>query len=247
MFSFDGKSVTDPEFGVVPGTVRTVFPLLPGVRDGLIEIPGMDGAYDMGADREPLRFTVYFLIRRDTPGEMLQSARSVAAWLNVREPRQFIRNQEPDKFYMARLQGTAGMDRILASGGYCSVPFIAPDPYAYAVTAKTVTFPLEPGVKAVNAGSTACPCTIAATLDDDVDFLKITLAETGEFIHLNRALSAGDEILIDTGQRLVAVNGADARADVTYLSSYFMLPPGEFTLISDPDIPLTVTFRERWA
>lgn len=241
MFTFNGKHVTDSSLGVTR-YIRTIFSLLPGTRDNALEIAGLDGALDFGRELQPRNIRAQFLIRRDTPAELFQYARAVAAWLNVREPKQFIYDHEPDKFYLVRPQGGVSFDRILVTGGLCDVTFIAHDPYAHAVTPKTVTsFP------ATNSGTLPTPCIITATIAAETDSLKVTLAETGKYIKLARELEADDEIYIDTGQRFIAVNGVDARGDVTFESTWFMLPRGEFTLNADPEsTELKITFRERW-
>lgn len=243
-FVFGGTKSSDKNIDDLTYVSR---PLQCGTKDYITPIPGSPGAIYHGADIRESIIRVRGYSKASTMAGRIEIIRSLQKWLVGSDLQQLIFSDEEDKFYMAKLMGEA-TPSIRGLLMFWDLSFLVPDGCAYAVTPKTVTFPLEPmDEEAVNAGSTACPCTITCTLDDDVDFLKITIAETGEFIHLNRALSAGDEILIDTGQRFVAVNGADARADITYLSSYFTLSPGEFTLTAVPDIPLTVTFRERWA
>ncbi len=77
---------------------------------------------------------------------------------------------------------------------------------------------------------------------------SLTLAlDTGEFILLNRELEEGDTVIIDTNARYATVNGIDARDDVTFASTWFMLPRGEFALSVDPEsTEIKITFRERW-
>jgi len=240
MFTFNGKHVTDSSLGVTR-YIRTIFSLLPGTRDNALEIAGLDGALDFGRELQPRNIRAQFLIRRDTPAELFQYARAVAAWLNVREPKQFIYDHEPDKFYLVRPQGGVSFDRILVTGGLCDVTFVAHDPYAYAVTPKTVTsFP------ATNSGTLPCPVVIEATMKEAASSLTLAL-DTGESIELNRELEEGDTVIIDTNARYAAVNGVDARGDVTFESTWFMLPRGEFALSADPEsTEIKITFRERW-
>lgn len=241
MFTFNGKHVTDSSLGVTH-YIRTIFSLLPGTRDNDLEIAGLDGALDFGRELQPRNIRAQFLIRRDTPAELFQYARAVAAWLNVREPKQFIYDHEPDKFYLVRPQGGVSFDRILATGGLCDVTFIAHDPYAYAVNTKNATeFP------AVNSGTVPCPCVITATMTEAATSLRIEL-DTGDYIELERPLAAGDVVHIDTAQRTVHVNGADARDSVTIRSRPgLLLPVGNFTLTANPaSTEISIEYRERW-
>lgn len=241
MFTFNGKHVTDPSLGITH-YIHTIFPLLPSTRDNILEITGFDGAFDFGYDLQPRTISVQFLIRRDTPEELFRYARAVAAWLNVREVKQFIYDYEPDKYYMVRPQGGAFLDRILANGGFCDVTFVALDPYAYAIEAKTVTtFP------AVNSGTASCPALITATMPAAADFLRIEIAEANDYFLLDQELDQGDIVTIDTARRLTLVNDVDARVYVTAASTYPVLPFGEFSFTTEPaDIPLIVEYRERW-
>ncbi len=241
MFTFNGKRVTDSSLGVTH-YIRTIFSLLPGTRDNALEIAGLDGALDFGRELQPRNIRAQFLIRRDTPAELFQYARAVAAWLNVREPKQFIYDHEPDKFYLVRPQGGVSFDRILAAGGLCDVTFIAHDPYAYAVNTKNATeFP------AVNSGTVPCPAIITATMTEAATSLRIEL-DTGDYIELERPLAAGDVVHIDTAQRTVHVNGADARDSVTIRSRPgLLLPVGNFTLTANPaSTEISIEYRERW-
>lgn len=240
MFTFNGKHVTDSSLGVTH-YIRTIFPLLPGTRDNALEIAGLDGALDFGRELQPRNIRAQFLIRRDTPAELFQYARAVAAWLNVREPKQFIYDHEPDKFYLVRPQGGVSLDRILATGGLCDVTFIAHDPYAYAVNTKNATeFP------AVNSGTEPCPALITATMAE-AGPLKIALS-IDEYIELGRELEPGDVVHIDTAHRTIRVNGADARDSVTFRSTPgLLLPVGAFTLTADPaSTIISAEYRERW-
>lgn len=243
MFEFNGKRADDASLGILKQTIRLIFPLLPDDRDKTLEIAGLDGAFDFGRDLQPRIIRAQFLVRRDTSAELFQYARAVAAWLNVPESKKFIYDREPDKFYMVRPQGGVSFDKILANAGFCDVTFIAHDPYAYALESKlATTFP------AVNEGTVPCPVFITATMDEATTSLKITLFETGEYIELDRELEVGDSIQIDTAQRTVHVNGADARDSVTIRSRPgLLLPVGNFTLTANPaSTIISAEYRERW-
>jgi predicted phage tail component-like protein len=233
--------VKSTEMGIVDVT-HIIRPIYSGSREYLQYIAGMDGAHYHGEDQKDSIFWVRGYVDADSRSELVEKERALRTWLKNKELRSLIFSEEPDKRYMAKITGEVFQDPV-GLLMFMEIPFIVPSGYAEAVTAKTGVnvFP------ATNAGSLPCPCLITCTMATDTPSLKITLTETGEYIHLYRPLAAGDEIYIDTGQRFVAVNGGDARDDVTYLSTYFWLPPGEFTLTADPATTISAEYRERWA
>lgn len=241
MFTFNGRRADDPDLGIFR-VLRVFFPLLPGTDDRLLSIPGMDGAHDFGRDLQPRTIKVEFAIKKSDTADLFRHARAVAAWLNVGEVKKFIYDYELDKFYMARPQGIVSMERLINRMGLCEVTFIAPDPYAYALEPKTAdAFP------AINTGTAPCPALITATMPAAADFLRIEIAGTDGYFLIDRELDQGDIVTIDTARRLTLINGIDARVYVTAASTYPVLPPGEFSLTTEPaGVPLAVEYRERW-
>ncbi len=241
MFTFNDRQSDDPALGIYR-VLRVFFPLVPGTTDRTIDIPGLDGAHDFGRDLQPREIRVQFVLKQDSPEDLFDYVREVAAWLSVREAKPFIYSYEPDKFYLARPQGIVGLDRLMNKIGIVEATFIAHDPYAYALDTKTATaFP------ATNSGAVSCPAIITATLAGPVNHFKVTLDGTDDYILLDKPLATGDVITMDTDKHLTTVNGVDARPDVTALSTYFRLPAGEFILVTEPaGIALEVKYREMW-
>ena len=98
----------------------------------------------------------------------------------------------------------------------------------------------------VNDGTRPCPVRITATMTEAAPSLKVSLLPS-EFILLTRALNIGNVVIIDTNARTITVNGADARADVSFTSTWFALPIGAFTLTAVPaSTVLSITYRVRW-
>ena len=241
MITFNGRQSDDPALGI-HRVLRVFFPLLPGTTDRTVDIPGMDGAHDLGFDRQPRQIKVQFVLKQDSPTDLFGYVREVAAWLNVREARPFIYSYEPDKYYLARPQGIAGLDRLMNKIGIVEATFLAFDPYAYALDTKTATaFP------ATNTGTVSCPAIITATMTGPAQFLRIDLAGSDEYILVDRELEQGDVVTIDTARRLTLINGVDARVFVAAASTYFDLPPGNFEFSTNPgSVDLSVEYRERW-
>ena len=130
----------------------------------------------------------------------------------------------------------------------------ATDPALSAVSIYGLAFPAE------NSGTLKTPVLITATMAAVSATLKVTLDETGEFILLTPEagdLQIGDIVIIDTNLRTCTINGIDAREDISFTSTWFMLPagglvagvmtPAQFTISALPiSTDLEITFRERF-
>lgn len=239
VLKFNGKQSDDATLGIEMWT-EWGRPILPEIRDRLLHIPGRIGAHDFGRELQPLYIPCKFLITGANVTALTAYARAIAAWLNVPEAKELIFGDEQDKFYMARPTGlTDRWQMVQLSRG--EVTFLVPDGCAYSIDTKAASaFPAQ------NAGTLPCPVIITATMAEAAP-PKITL-DTGEYIEIDRTLVAGDVVHIDTAQRTVHVNGADARDSVTFRSSPgLLLPVGNFSLIADPvSTTISIEYRERW-
>lgn len=70
--------------------------------------------------------------------------------------------------------------------------------------------------------------------------------ELGRYVLVERAFSAGDEIVMDFAAERVAVNGAGASADVAVESTFFPLSPGPHALAFAGCSAHRVTWAKRW-
>ncbi len=232
---FDGKHNTDVGVDVILEKARDI---LPDSEDRIMRIPGSPGAYDFGKDDTEGYIPVRLMLDGDSLVNLRAKARAIAAWLNVSEVKELIFDDEPDKRYMARPTGRVSASQ-LATTLEASVVFLCPSPLAESITTETASaFPAD------NDGTAPCPCIITVTMTGAESSLKITLAETGEFVLINHALALHDEVVIDTNTHEVTVNGSDMRADVSYLSDFFKLPPGAFNLETDEAATIEVEWRE---
>lgn len=233
MITFNGRSSSDPAFGIKQ-VVRIGRPLAPGAIDRTLEIEGIDGVYDLGYSLRPIYIPVRIYLRSDSVAGEREHVRAIASWLSPREVKPLIFSDEPDKQYFARRSGDIELTGNVTRR-FVDVTFYCPDPHAYAVTTKTAS---------PNAGTAPTPVKITATMTAATDHLQIDLGD--QHIRLETALTIGDEIIIDTAQGWVALNGLDARQYVTYDSDLrLMLPVGVFELTAD-NADLAIIYRERW-
>src|SRR5690554_385840 len=234
LVTFGGRTSDDPDFGIELVTVIQR-PLLTDTKDKTISVTGMDGVWDLGADRGPANILVIFYFQGGTMEQLRAYTRNLAAWLSPKTVKPLIFADEPDKQYFARRTSEIPVEQVLTLG-HVEVNFFCPDPHAHAITTKTAS---------PNAGTAPTPVKITATMTANTDHLQVDLGD--QHIRLETALTTGDEILIDTNQGWVALNGLDARDKLTYDSELrqFLLPVGEFTLSAD-NATLSYVYRERW-
>ena len=82
---------------------------------------------------------------------------------------------------------------------------------------------------------------------------SITFTSTGQFISFNLALSAGDVLVVDTGNRLVTLNGTAARFNAVVTgSSWWGIPAGTWSIgVSSSDSAtvagtFAAAYRDAW-
>ncbi len=242
--AFNGRQSSDPALGIKIFH-RVYRQILPGTRDRLLAIPGRDGAYDQGRDLEQLTIPCEFVLRGNSPADLRQYARVVAAWLNVREAKELIFSDEPELRYMARPTGPVDMEQI-ASIGIVKMSFLVPSGYAEAVTATTVT-----GASGNYTGTLPAPTiiTLTAAAGDSLTVTQDQYSAPKPFIRLlDQEFVGGETVIIDTEKRLVTVNGADARPGVDIDSDFenFALLPGAFSVGAEGGAVESIVYRERY-
>lgn len=219
---------------------------MPGTRDRLQEISGRDGSVDFGRDRRMADISARIFVRGASFAHKRQLFRNIAAWLNSPELKPLIFSDEPDKQYWARQFNDINPDES-AFKGWMDLGWIAPSGNCESISTK------QTGASGVNLGTDVTPCIITCTVAQQTESLRVNLVQSGEFVLLQRhnihwpvTLQPGDVVTIDTSRELTLVNGVDARPGVAALSDYFKLPPGSFSISSEPSVSMQVEYRERW-
>ena len=107
---------------------------------------------------------------------------------------------------------------------------------------------MENPLIATNAGTKTCDCIITCDMTaDSTGGLRLTLVETSEYLDLDRSLSNGEEVIFNTETRMVTVDSSDARGDLDFDSTWFKLPVGTFTILSDTtNATMEIVYRQRW-
>lgn len=111
-------------------------PALPATRDRTLEVPGMHGLYDFGADLAPRLFELECAIIQPNAYFLQRAVRALAAHLMDGDGRprtlELIFDEEPDKVYFVRYAGAVSIQKRIGIGKF-TLPFIAYDPFAYSI------------------------------------------------------------------------------------------------------------------
>jgi len=127
-FIFNGQHAS--QFGLVVRSMDRS--LLPPLRSRQLEIPGRHGAYDFGENKYENRIiNLNCFLKAKTLQELRQKSRIVAAWL--KDKGQLMFDDEPDKYYMARIYNQVGIEQSAGFNGEFQIDFEC-EPFAYSET-----------------------------------------------------------------------------------------------------------------
>lgn len=112
-------------------------PALPDTRDYTVDIPGMPGAYDYGADMGVRSFNLPFkVIETSSNIDIVETIRKLknAILDGYGNPKEFQLRFEYDssKYYTVRYSGSLPIERLVYRGRFV-LPLTAYDPFAYSV------------------------------------------------------------------------------------------------------------------
>ena len=144
---------------------------------------------------------------------------------------------EPELFYCDAMCTDAGAWSSLFEDGRGEVAFTLYDPVAYGIERREHSasfrvggsWPTWPGFERAASAGTA-----------------VQICYGGKLLRVEHAFLGGEVVAIDCEKESVAIDGADARADVTLMSDFFALSPGVCDLLVTGCTSFEVTFRERW-
>jgi predicted phage tail component-like protein len=131
MISFNG--ITDTTMGLtVKNIERTV---LPPVSNRMVTRSGVDGAINFGSDLGVREFVIEFQSKETLTLEELQDKRrEVAAWLFPdREEHELTFDDEPDKYYLVKVEGDTDLEQIIEYGSF-EATFVCTDNDAISTT-----------------------------------------------------------------------------------------------------------------
>ena len=183
-------------------------------------------------------------IPKNSLADLRTATRAISAWLTTEERKLLIFDDEPDKYYMAKVDGAIDLEQIVSSGQF-DVTFRC-EPYAYAVTGKTADFAAD-AATIVNAGTVNCYPVFTVTFTATATEFKVIKGT--EYVRVVKSFIIGDVLIIDCTKGTVKLNGTTI---MTYLdwqnSIFFGLSHGSNALTATPTSKTTVStaYLERW-
>ena len=232
---------------------RTV---LPQVDDMYLQVPGRDGSYLFNRKLEDRHIEIICGLVRGSSSDLRTTIRQIASWLFYTQKVRLIFDDEPDKYYMAKYDGSIGLDQKRTNTlGEFTIKFRC-EPYAYSLTTTQnestdavflfPNFPIAPGAYILNEGTAPVFPKFTTTFTAAATEYKLVLGNY--FMRVVRNFIAGDVLVIDHAISKVTVNGLNAMVNLDLSSRFFSLPVGlSQILISPVNVAnITTNFNERW-
>jgi predicted phage tail component-like protein len=164
---------------------------LPPITQKAINFSGRTGAYDYGVDLGQRTIKANIQVIGADEHDVIKKTRLLADWLFFDDLQPLIINDEPDKQYMARVNGSVDISEI-GRVGQGTIEFIVPSGFAEAVIDKVVTAtPTDSSVpmQITNSGNITAYPVIDLELTADVP--NITVISDDAFITLGNADEVG--------------------------------------------------------
>jgi predicted phage tail component-like protein len=249
--SFSFKGVDSESFGLICRSVKR--PLLPGAKFARVEFPGTSGAYDYDHLEYQLRqVTMNGVYLGTSFNEMRSRARNIAAWLSSSTWGRLIINDEPDKYYLAKVTGEIDLQSVLEAGAF-EVTFDC-QPFAYSVDEQVATFSgsmddlgdyenfTNPGTRVINYRSPdGCKSIISATVQTD---------KPASFLLNGKSLTytgTGGALVIDNVNMEATINGQNAFGNLSgNIDTFLEIVPGLNVMSSVDATNVTITYIPIW-
>lgn len=154
--SFSINGVESSIFKLVCKSIKR--PLLPAAKVNRVEVQGASGAYDFAESEYGIRPIIMRIVYIGTDYyELRTRARQIAAWLSTPTWVPLVINDEPDKFYLAKVTSEIDLQSFWESG-LAEVAFDC-QPFAYSVNEVSAIFSatgaanhtfVHPGTREIN-------------------------------------------------------------------------------------------------
>lgn len=258
-FSFNG--IDSSVFGLVCKSVKR--PLLPARKINRVEVLGASGTYDFDSDTYSNRpITIKIAYIGTDYSELRTRAREIAAWLSISVPNKavfdnipkLIINDEPDKYYIAKVTEEIDLDSLYESGT-ADIEFDC-QPFSYSNDVFinfTITGPTD--IPFINPGNRMITCTSPenSMFAIYVEGSWSTISFTTGFTSLEYPkVGVSRQLLIDNiTMEAIVLNGegsifGDLTGDV---DSFLKIYPGENSLhIDGTDLNITgwIQYKPMW-
>lgn len=214
--------------------------LVPLSTNTFMKIPRRDGSYFSAGELNDIKITISCAVL-----DMDASAvREIAAWLYSKDQQILIFDEEPDKYYIAKIDGDIDLDPVAGVAEF-SIVFRC-EPFAYGVTPKVANFVADT-VTVTNSGTFECFPYFTITFISGVASVEIDCA--GELLKITKNFVIGDVLQINCAKSSIRLNGLSIMQNLDWqISKFFSLKPGS-NIVSTPSVGVlnvAMSFNERW-
>lgn len=239
MLGFTFNDIHCSEFGIVMRSTNRQ--MLPPFNDAYVQIPGRQGGLLFPGGLGDRRIELDCAFKEKNLPDIRAKARKVAAFLYT-EKRSVLRfDDEPDKYYMAKIDREVNFTNLAVVGEF-TLNFRC-GPLAYGAE-QEISF-LNDTVTVDNIGTYRAPPSL------DIDFMgnttEIKISKGTDYIRVVHSFKAGDKLHVADGK--VLINGVRAMDKLDWQNSrFFDLTLGENVLNITPlgKCAATVKYIPRW-
>lgn len=121
------KGISSQNYFIVEKIYRS---LLPPVSHNGIKVPGKPGMEIQNTELGVRTITAVIRIRENSIDDLNATINNIAGWLYSEENEELILEKEPDKYYLAKLEGETDLEEIVRIGKG-QITFICSDPIAF--------------------------------------------------------------------------------------------------------------------
>lgn len=222
------------DFNIITKTIDR--PILPQKRKNELVIPGRNGSYDFSNDTyDDLLIPVLLQYVGTSFQDLKSQIRSIAVWLNQTDYSQLIFDDEPDKYYLAKVYDKISSESLLEliPAGKATVNFSC-HPFAYG--AEEVGTFVNDALTVANAGDLIVFPWFVVTFTGSCSEWKVINA-VGNFIRIVHSFVLGDTLEINCITGAIYHNGLYAMNLLDWQNSrmdLFKLNPGNNNLTITP-------------
>ena len=238
-FSFDNANCA--AFGIkVKHKSR---PVLPAITDSYSQLPGRHGSYLFSGNLADRVIVIDCVLAQDTLENLRANIREIAAWLYTTEKKPLSFDDEPGKYYMAKIDDSIDVEQTVTLGEF-TLKFRC-EPLCYGIE-QYVDF-VNNTAMFTNQGTFEALPKFSVNFTAPAAEWKVTLGS--KYLRVIYGFQAGDILEIDCSTGAISINTVNALSSLDWQNSeFFALQPGDNTLTITPHGVSTaaLSFTPRW-
>ena len=238
-FTFNGQHSST--FGVAIKSKNRQ--LLPAVNDRYIEIPGRHGSFHFPGELQDRIIELECTFIGTSRQDLREKARQIAAWLYTVERAVLSFDDEPDKYYLAKVDNAIDLSQMFVLATF-NLNFRC-EPFAYGEEVKE-SF-VGDAVTVTNSGTAETPPIFTATFTAAANEWKVTLGS--KYVRVVRDFQVGDILEVNCATGAVLVNGMRSMFFLDWQNSeFFTLAPGnnDLTVLPAGVCATEIKWSPRW-